>query len=431
MARTRQLGFGRRGQMVVMAAVSMAALLGFLGLVIDVGRMYVVRQQLRNACDAAVGAGASRIPMQPAAALKLGYEYYCRNAGGTPPASPANDTDYTIEGTGDVVHMITPYQGNNKRVYCSARRTVHSVFMQVLGIRSQEVGAYAVGLQVGRQSYVSLLASNYSGIVGGVSTQYIDRTRADGQRYAIVIEGNNLTLGVDGNSNLAGLIATSQNTYVDTNNSVGKAMYGDTDFANYGKGNEKTSPELLNPAPGAPGGMVFLDPNYYLRKAQEQGANRVLTGNKTWQNRKLNGFYFIYGDLYIGKEVTGTATIAATGKITTGETRVTKADLTYADTENKILFYAGADPTLDPATYFTSARYDPNNRMIHLNDNNTEYTGTMYAPYGRVVVESNMTTIRGSLVGDTIGITQYANNVTVFFDQTIPPPVAPGMLLIE
>jgi hypothetical protein len=428
MTRRELRGIGQRGQMMILATFGMVVLLGFVGLVIDVGRMYVVRQQLRNACDAAVSAAAPHLPLQPSQAIAAAYDLYCRNAGGTPPPNPVNDADHTIAGTGDIVHVTTPYQGHSQRLYCSARRTVPSAFMQLLGIRSQVVSAYAVGHQTGRATPASLLSSNFSSTSRGVSTQYINRTRPDGQRYAIVIDGNNAELGLDSQGRIRGIIATSQNIYVDSNNSVGKAFYGDTRFPNYGKGNAKTSPELLNPAPGAPSGMLFLDPNYYLEQAMAAGSGHVLHGNQTFKNTTLNGFYFVYGDVYIGKRVTGTATIAATGRIVTGETG---QELTYADTENKLLFYAGADPSINPETYFTSPSFNPDDHYIHLNDNNCTYRGSMYAPYGRILVESNKVAIYGSIIGDTIGITQNANNLTVSFDPLLSPPVSPGMLLIE
>jgi hypothetical protein len=337
--------------------------------------------------------------------------------------------------------MITPYNGNDRRVYCSARRSVRSTFMQVVGIESQVVSAYAVGLQMGRQTKAALLAANYS---AGL-TQPINYTRLDGQRYSIIIEGNNLRLGTLpeedddwGNENygngphadpvVVGVVATAQNTYVDSNNSIGQAVYGDTNFPNYGKGNWKTSPELLDPAAGGTAGMVFLDPNYYLDRATADG--HVYHGNVTFRkNDNVSGFYFVYGDILIDKQVTGTATFAATGTISTRTG--SHIDLTAADTENNILFYAGADPSLDPLTYFDSAAFDPNDRWIEVNDNSCRYTGTIYAPYSYVRIDSNNTTINGTVAGDSLAISKDANWVTINYDQAIPPPLAPGMLLIE
>ena len=427
-----RLGREESGQVLVLAAVALVAFLGFVGLVVDVGRMYIVRQRLRNYCDAGAGAAAAQLPINQAKARTFAMQYYCRNAGGTPPADPILDnTEYQITvapGVVDTVKVITPWNEDVRLAKVQAQRTVASSFLQVLGMPTQTVGTYAVGRLKGRSSQVSLLATNYSQTYGNTTTQPLAMTRSDGRRYSIVIDGNDLTLGLDDTGSQVGWVMAGQNIYIDSNNTTGQAMYGDTEFANHSDGNQKTSVTLLSPAAGATGGMVLLDPSYYLDRATQQGHVYTTSGTYQFKNKTLNGFYFVYGDVYVGKNVQGTATIAATGRITTGETG---QELTFADTENKILFYAGADPALSPETYFASDDFDPLEHAIHLNDNNTSYTGTMYAPFGYILVESNQATIRGALAGDTVGITQYANNVTVIYDPTIDPPLAPGVVLLE
>lgn len=446
----RSLSRDDRGQMLVLFALLIVVLLGFLGLVVDVGRLYVVRQQLRNACDAAVGAGASRLPGAPAEARAQAMKYYCYNAGGTPPAGAiADQQTYTIADTGDKVFLQTPYGDagdtlSARKIYCKASRTVGSLFMQVLGIPAQTVSTYAVGLIHGSTSYESMLATNW-GAASNRSTQPLPIARSDGQRYSVIIHGNNETFGLNDQGQQVGIIATSQNIYVDANNSVGAAMYGNTNFPNYGDGNAKTSDKLLHPDPGAPSGLYFVDPQYYLDQATAAG--HVYTGTQKYspngkllhnfetnqayifRNQTVNGFYYVNGDIVIDKNVTGTATFAATGRIFTTET---KSNLTYADQKYKLLFYAGCDPTLGtPQQYFASDKFDAMNRFIDLNDNHATYTGSMYSPFGFAMIESNSTTIKGSVIADTIGITDYANNLTITYDPNISPPVAPGPLLIQ
>src|SRR2546430_7621743 len=54
----KQLRYGERGQVLVMAALMMTALLGMLGLVIDVGNAYAQRRFMQNGADAAAVAAA-------------------------------------------------------------------------------------------------------------------------------------------------------------------------------------------------------------------------------------------------------------------------------------------------------------------------------------------------------------------------------------
>lgn len=413
----------QRGQMLVVSAVGMVVFLGLIGLVVDVGRLYVVRQQLRNACDAAAAAGAAFLPIDPDYSRSQAFRYYCINAGGTPPADPITDeTLYPIDGIADRAKVTTPLDGEERSIRVEAWRTVPSTFMRVLGIASTEVFAFAVGTNRGQKLASAMLASSYS----GGRSQPLDRLRPDGKRYAVVIEGNNLKLGVDANGNVVAPICSAQNVYIDTNNSNGGAVYGDESNPNYTKGNDKTDEGLLNPVLAAVGGSVILDPNYYLDEATED--NQVYTGSVTIQKRTVDGFFFVYGDLTLGKNVSGTATFAATGKITINES---KNDLTRADTAYNILFYAGCDPTLDPATYFDSGNpaFNPDAHSITMNDNNSTYYGTLYAPYGYIVSSSNQTTIVGALVADGLAITK--NKLTLLFDPAFCPALAPGSGLTQ
>lgn len=56
---------GQSGQTLVVALLTMAALLGMLALVVDVGMAYYQRRSLQNAVDAAALAGSSELPSDP------------------------------------------------------------------------------------------------------------------------------------------------------------------------------------------------------------------------------------------------------------------------------------------------------------------------------------------------------------------------------
>jgi uncharacterized membrane protein len=54
-----------RGSIVVLVAAGVVAIVGVTSLAIDVGYLYVVRNQLQNAVDAAALAGAQGLLAQP------------------------------------------------------------------------------------------------------------------------------------------------------------------------------------------------------------------------------------------------------------------------------------------------------------------------------------------------------------------------------
>lgn len=76
------IGSNRKGFAFVYFALTIAALMGFLALAIDLGHMYVVRGELQNAADASALAGAASLykdPLNPTAATSLDFNR-ARNA---------------------------------------------------------------------------------------------------------------------------------------------------------------------------------------------------------------------------------------------------------------------------------------------------------------------------------------------------------------
>jgi Flp pilus assembly protein TadG len=63
----------QRGQMLILAAASLVALLGFAGLAIDVGRLYYSRNLLQASTDAAALAGAQKLPDTAATAAAIAF----------------------------------------------------------------------------------------------------------------------------------------------------------------------------------------------------------------------------------------------------------------------------------------------------------------------------------------------------------------------
>lgn len=70
----------QRGSIVPMAALSMAALLGFMGLSLDMGNLMVAQSQLRNAADSAVLAGAAALSNPQAGASLPNFGLASTNA---------------------------------------------------------------------------------------------------------------------------------------------------------------------------------------------------------------------------------------------------------------------------------------------------------------------------------------------------------------
>jgi Flp pilus assembly protein TadG len=140
------------GSILVFVAISMAVLIGFVGLVIDVGQLYVAKQRAQAAADS--GALAALIPLNQAytshnvqfvvQALQAAQTYGRFNA---PNASinPSLFTSTSCPGSWCSNVVLASNTGGNVAtgIEVKATITVNTTFLRVLGITSSTVSAKA------------------------------------------------------------------------------------------------------------------------------------------------------------------------------------------------------------------------------------------------------------------------------------------------
>jgi len=124
-----------RGATIVVVAVAMSALFGFLALVLDLGMLYVAHEDAQRAADAAALAGASAFlnyaaNKADAPARQRALEYALRN---TFQNRPIDSSEVAITVLPDSLKV---------GVYIH-RDSVHTFFARVLGIRTVPVSAFA------------------------------------------------------------------------------------------------------------------------------------------------------------------------------------------------------------------------------------------------------------------------------------------------
>lgn len=156
------------GAVAVMVGISIVVLVGFLGLVVDLGHLYVAKTELQNAADACALSAARELSTLDSSALGRATDAGIVAGGGCPsglnPCPPdafRNKTDLqasTIDvQPGDVTFSAAnggpygrtdPLPADTKYVRCSPHETNPKSyvmwFMQVLGIQSGTVRADAV-----------------------------------------------------------------------------------------------------------------------------------------------------------------------------------------------------------------------------------------------------------------------------------------------
>jgi hypothetical protein len=127
----------QRGALVVLVTASIMVLLGAIALAVDVGYLYVVRNQLQNAVDAAAMAGAQGLLVEPrnyspdGQAMRWAIEYGARNrADGAPVQLSPEDITFPRSNVIKVqkVHLVRTF------------------FAAVLGIRRVPVGVQSAAV---------------------------------------------------------------------------------------------------------------------------------------------------------------------------------------------------------------------------------------------------------------------------------------------
>lgn len=126
---------GKRGATLVFVAVAMGALFGFLALAIDLGMLFVARNDAQRAADAAALAGASAfLENQGASAVvpanQRAMEYALRN---TFQNGPIDSNEVTIQVLPESLRVGVWVQ----------RDSVQTLFARTLGMRWMPIGAYA------------------------------------------------------------------------------------------------------------------------------------------------------------------------------------------------------------------------------------------------------------------------------------------------
>ncbi len=114
------------GQAMVIFAVSMVVLLGFVAVAIDTGSAALTKSHLQNAADSAALAAAQDLP--DADAAQLTAEQYAE----------LNGVD------GAQITLTTPYQGDASKVLITCTQTLNYTFAKILGKNSKTITTKAV-----------------------------------------------------------------------------------------------------------------------------------------------------------------------------------------------------------------------------------------------------------------------------------------------
>lgn len=164
--RKGNLNFGReRGAVAVLVAASMAVLIGFVGLALDLGKLFVTKTELQNSADACALAAArelsgtnnNQLMLAEEAGIAVGVRNNVMFQNESINVSGSNITfSETFDGAympkGSVANVLAV-----RFVRCTVQRVdIPNWFMQVLGMGDQQVNATAVASLVPSQTTCAL-----------------------------------------------------------------------------------------------------------------------------------------------------------------------------------------------------------------------------------------------------------------------------------
>ena len=123
-----------RGQAAAFSVLFLAALLGMMALVLDVGSWFREQRDTQSAADAAALAAAHALPENPAQADSLAASYLAKNRGGT----------------ADVTYSSKFFANDTIKVHVS--RKAPGFFSKLFGVDSVDVGATATARAAGMEN---------------------------------------------------------------------------------------------------------------------------------------------------------------------------------------------------------------------------------------------------------------------------------------
>lgn len=379
------------GQVMVLVAIGLIALIGFAGLAVDVGGFWSARRSMQTAADAAALAGAT--------ALRLGDS----TSGAADQASAANN--YT-NGSGGVVVTVNnpptdgPYAGNSNYVEVIVSRPEPAYFLRVLGYNTVDVSARSVASSVNGPACLYALDPSASGAltVGGSSSVNLscgaivdssDATALNSNGGATLTAAN---IGVAGGYDGSGFTPTPVTGIAPASDPLSYLQPPTVGPCNY-----------YNVHAGTTSGTNYLYPGVYCGGVQISGNNPVVFEP---------GIYILDGG---GLKVTASsATVSGTGVMfydTYGYSAYGPIELSGSNTANLsaptsgpyagILFYQ--DPRVplgSKGSTITGSSGSTFDGAIYFPTTNITYSGSSSSNGYTIIVGDTVTVSGNSVLGD-------------------------------
>jgi hypothetical protein len=404
------------GQAIVIIALMLVGLIGFLGLAVDGGGMFLLYRNVQSATDAAVVAASYALctdgdPVAAAyAAAELnGYKNDAADPNtlvtvNNPPLNgeKAGDDDYveiTISAVKPAYFIQLVYKGplrvTNRAVgYCIPPRNPYTIAGLWAGSTTCQNGIKWGGSD---SEIHSDIHSNHEVLIGGGgggNEVYGDVTAVT------LVDGPNTEYYTDDDPPVANTPQTGTE-YLQEQDPLGYRISDfapGSDFARRAGANY----HVISATSSPPSGMGSWS---------SAGGGEWRLGSN---NVGIQGVFYVEGNVDLGNGFSSGAngiSIISTGKISGSG----GATMRYA---------------LDGILFFTSAVSPcPSSTMINVSGSGNSWFGVIYAPYAGVNVSGSNHTIHGGIFADTIEI--QGSELDFWYDPSMIPPRPPSVTIAE
>lgn len=369
--------------MLIIAALAMVIVLGFLAMALDGGMAYAGRRTAQNAADAAALAGAKVLQDE-----------------GVGPAVQAAIYDYSERNNLDVSAWSYVYEeGEEVGVAVTTTSTFSTSFASIMGIHTITTVAPAEARMVGRR-----LGSADSGGCDGDYAIWADVW--GGQDKEVYIKGEEHVIVGNVHSNDDLKIGGKDHTI------TGGVTYVDT-FSDNSQGSWYSAPQQVTTQAGPvsydvadyqPGGSMAVAAG---------GDYHYTGGNLSLTCSSPQGLYYATGHVTIDcEDMSGQVTIVAEGYIKVHNNTGSIVLSPYSD---GLLFFSNRSSGND----------------IDLNGEGYTLNGILYAPNGEVKVQAEAMTLNGSMVGKRVEFTGGSEDTQITFDETYCPSESSGDIFLS
>jgi Flp pilus assembly protein TadG len=399
------------GAIGIVIALLLPVLFGFAGLAVDIGHMYAVKSQLKNAADAGALSGARALapyaaPATPnwAEALSKAPDTVKRNRADNKQLTDCEVTygywSFTTSPpslrSAGIIPTANDYPAVRVKVSKTAGKNDGPVSMylaSILGVLPADVSATSVAIIQPGQSGSSPF--DYT-IFSGSPSKTLSLNGSQ------IVKGSvhaNNKVSINGSSNISGAVEGVNGVSINGSSNIGSVVATNV---------QQISENGSNTIGSTSGGAGNIDmPDYFQQMAST--AATVYSSNKTFNGSVgVNGSIYVNGNVTLNGSISSTGAILATGNITVnGSSNISGS--------NQVCIYSqNGNITINGSSF-----------------SGNESSEIIYAPNGKVTINGSFN-FHGRIIAKEVSINGSANiNGSDYPVTTLPVPTSWRAVLVQ